>query len=116
MPSSNTLVGRRYFAAARALCSAMAIEPSWAPSIRSEEHTSELQSLTKLVCRLLLEKKNASSKVICESLGWRRSTGKLLVCQASYARSGSLIRVSRESSTSDKAVPATRQTFSHSCP
>src|SRR5437016_9056428 len=26
---------------------------------RSEEHTSELQSLTKLVCRLLLEKKNA---------------------------------------------------------
>src|SRR5437016_8089951 len=32
---------------------------------RSEEHTSELQSLTKLVCRLLLEKKkisNASSQ------------------------------------------------------
>src|SRR5262249_57051874 len=27
-------------------------------SIRSEEHTSELQSLTNLVCRLLLEKKN----------------------------------------------------------
>src|SRR5438093_6578518 len=26
-------------------------------SWRSEEHTSELQSLTKLVCRLLLEKK-----------------------------------------------------------
>src|SRR5437016_11371599 len=26
--------------------------------MRSEEHTSELQSLTKLVCRLLLEKKN----------------------------------------------------------
>src|SRR5437016_9163632 len=26
---------------------------------RSEEHTSELQSLTNLVCRLLLEKKNA---------------------------------------------------------
>src|SRR5437016_3006774 len=27
------------------------------PSYRSEEHTSELQSLTNLVCRLLLEKK-----------------------------------------------------------
>src|SRR5438046_7926977 len=27
-------------------------------SVRSEEHTSELQSLTNLVCRLLLEKKN----------------------------------------------------------
>src|SRR5258706_1198235 len=28
------------------------------PDDRSEEHTSELQSLTNLVCRLLLEKKN----------------------------------------------------------
>src|SRR5690606_40578042 len=28
------------------------------PSVRSEEHTSELQSREKLVCRLLLEKKN----------------------------------------------------------
>src|SRR5258706_8267850 len=26
--------------------------------LRSEEHTSELQSLTNIVCRLLLEKKN----------------------------------------------------------
>src|SRR5438046_5681170 len=29
---------------------------------RSEEHTSELQSLTNLVCRLLLEKKKKSKK------------------------------------------------------
>src|SRR5437016_8013629 len=29
----------------------------WFDEIRSEEHTSELQSLTNLVCRLLLEKK-----------------------------------------------------------
>src|SRR3989441_2119749 len=29
-----------------------------APAERSEEHTSELQSLAYLVCRLLLEKKN----------------------------------------------------------
>src|SRR5205823_7937628 len=28
------------------------------PGLRSEEHTSELQSLAYLVCRLLLEKKN----------------------------------------------------------
>src|SRR5437899_8987383 len=28
--------------------------------LRSEEHTSELQSLRHLVCRLLLEKKNGS--------------------------------------------------------
>src|SRR5437016_10038949 len=36
---------------------------AWVPQFeramhRSEEHTSELQSLTNLVCRLLLEKKN----------------------------------------------------------
>src|SRR5438093_8472535 len=32
------------------------------PDPRSEEHTSELQSLTNLVCRLLLEKKKSSSQ------------------------------------------------------
>src|ERR1039458_9249170 len=32
----------------------------WQTERRSEEHTSELQSLRHLVCRLLLEKKNAS--------------------------------------------------------
>src|SRR3989441_8458990 len=32
----------------------------WAVRSRSEEHTSELQSLAYLVCRLLLEKKKTS--------------------------------------------------------
>ena len=32
----------------------------------SEEHTSELQSLTNLVCRLLLEKKNnTTTQLLC---------------------------------------------------
>src|SRR5256886_3339562 len=31
---------------------------------RSEEHTSELQSQSKLVCRLLLEKKKKNDKLI----------------------------------------------------
>src|SRR2546430_8136197 len=31
------------------------------PGARSEEHTSELQSQSNLVCRLLLEKKNIAS-------------------------------------------------------
>src|SRR5256885_12205869 len=31
---------------------------TFTPAIRSEEHTSELQSPCNLVCRLLLEKKN----------------------------------------------------------
>src|SRR5437016_11141905 len=35
---------------------------------RSEEHTSELQSLTNLVCRLLLEKKNTKTS----SVHWTR--------------------------------------------
>src|SRR5258706_11289732 len=37
----------------------LTIEPE---EIRSEEHTSELQSLTNLVCRLLLEKKKKNNK------------------------------------------------------
>src|SRR5262249_58992169 len=37
--------------------------------LRSEEHTSELQSLTNLVCRLLLEKKKtAPPTAVCETL------------------------------------------------
>src|SRR5438093_3160859 len=34
---------------------------------RSEEHTSELQSLTNLVCRLLLEKKKNISTRLCDN-------------------------------------------------
>src|SRR5258708_28698825 len=34
------------------------------PGSRSEEHTSELQSPDHLVCRLLLEKKKSSFKII----------------------------------------------------
>src|SRR2546423_8374233 len=39
----------------------LSLFPGWLPVpglARSEEHTSELQSLAYLVCRLLLEKKN----------------------------------------------------------
>src|SRR5437016_6617214 len=34
-----------------------------AQSVRSEEHTSELQSLTNIVCRLLLEKKKKTADI-----------------------------------------------------
>src|SRR2546423_7261192 len=37
------------------------------PSGRSEEHTSELQSLAYLVCRLLLEKKKKHNMIINDS-------------------------------------------------
>src|SRR3712207_7047584 len=36
-------------------------DPTGNPRLRSEEHTSELQSRQYLVCRLLLEKKNTRS-------------------------------------------------------
>src|SRR2546430_10423177 len=36
---------------------------AWQPSVRSEEHTSELQSQSNLVCRLLLEKKQTLSHI-----------------------------------------------------
>src|SRR5438477_5376349 len=39
-----------------------------APALRSEEHTSELQSHVNLVCRLLLEKKNGEDRNIFERL------------------------------------------------
>src|SRR5438094_5777444 len=37
--------------------------PVAAPGVRSEEHTSELQSPYDLVCRLLLEKKKKNNNV-----------------------------------------------------
>src|SRR2546422_3539572 len=37
-------------------------EPDRAPGLRSEEHTSELQSRLHLVCRLLLEKKKTTQQ------------------------------------------------------
>src|SRR5438034_8081517 len=42
-------------------------EPGGAADARSEEHTSELQSHSDLVCRLLLEKKNNGLRDVQES-------------------------------------------------
>src|SRR2546423_5014284 len=52
---------------------------------RSEEHTSELQSLAYLVCRLLLEKKKNPGEipetlVLAEALFHSRSDVRRLVC------------------------------------
>src|SRR5438045_4355255 len=49
-------------------------------STRSEEHTSELQSLRHLVCRLLLEKKKRQEDKVTQAgdysffVGWRSDT------------------------------------------
>src|SRR5207237_6285339 len=47
----------RRFPATRAPRRACGVRPASAALLRSEEHTSELQSHLNLVCRLLLEKK-----------------------------------------------------------
>src|SRR5437016_8535755 len=52
---SNAFATRSTRSAARERCPSRSAKKTRCP--RSEEHTSELQSLTYLVCRLLLEKK-----------------------------------------------------------
>src|SRR2546429_4358215 len=42
---------------------------TWLFGVRSEEHTSELQSRLHLVCRLLLEKKNKSNPLLPSLIG-----------------------------------------------
>src|SRR2546425_5121282 len=66
---------RRAFSREMAACTASS--ESTSSSWRSEEHTSELQSLAYLVCRLLLEKKK---KYQCSTL----IAIKLLSCLTTY--------------------------------
>src|SRR2546425_4844619 len=51
-------------------------QPAFGSSMRSEEHTSELQSLAYLVCRLLLEKKKK------KNVGWPAATNGLAYSDA----------------------------------
>src|SRR5262249_29618597 len=48
---------------------------------RSEEHTSELQSLTNLVCRLLLEKK----KTLTQRISTERSRKELVTLRVHHS-------------------------------
>src|SRR4029077_20713398 len=61
---------------------------------RSEEHTSELQSHLKLVCRLLLEKKTL------------RSRSKNMTCRLRHLENKSVLR---ELSRNSACSPSTRQ-------
>src|SRR2546425_7928568 len=65
--------GRTLFPRARRLCHGLRRPKQSAPfvghginALRSEEHTSELQSLAYLVCRLLLEKKKKPTHFLCQ--------------------------------------------------
>src|SRR3989442_7112343 len=57
-------VGRRHRRTAGPFPRQLAL-PELEPRLRSEEHTSELQSRPHLVCRLLLEKKKSKSCLAC---------------------------------------------------
>src|SRR5256886_9375483 len=57
--TNNVFSDGRMYPLAFDTVSTLSQEPfAWTPKDRSEEHTSELQSQSNLVCRLLLEKKN----------------------------------------------------------
>src|SRR5205814_10324583 len=49
------------------ICRSFVIRDTSSPNLRSEEHTSELQSLRHLVCRLLLEKKKQKKTTITKN-------------------------------------------------
>src|SRR2546430_11276725 len=51
---------------------ALPVDEPRGPNLRSEEHTSELQSQSNLVCRLLLEKKKKTDHI--ETCSTRDST------------------------------------------
>src|SRR5262245_63358771 len=60
-PYTTLFRSRRAQAVRRTLGNVAALRPPRPHRRRSEEHTSELQSLRHLVCRLLLEKKNTAT-------------------------------------------------------
>src|SRR5256886_4253804 len=66
------------------------------PGIRSEEHTSELQSQSNLVCRLLLEKKKRREANVNEFVG-PRVTGGLDLEAIAHAgiEEGEIVKLSR---------------------
>src|SRR2546430_9587427 len=57
-------------------------------TLRSEEHTSELQSQSNLVCRLLLEKKNRTHLAV--RLRGQRGAGSRAVPSPAELRAGTL--------------------------
>src|SRR4051794_41480956 len=61
-----------------------ALLPPSQPLVRSEEHTSELQSPVHLVCRLLLEKKKISLTGTCTFV--RERTRSVARSRFGYAR------------------------------
>src|SRR5262249_13203996 len=88
-PRSSCLVTRRPGRSARNANTSKAF------GRRSEEHTSELQSLTNLVCRLLLEKKNRQGPI--RRYGLRTHAPRRRKRQAATRRRSAPLRRTAES-------------------
>src|SRR5258706_6680136 len=77
--------------------------------VRSEEHTSELQSLTNLVCRLLLEKKKRTRQSENARVN-RRSYGRIgqghAHPRAIDRRSGEHLRIAQECPVHNRRLEA----------
>src|SRR2546422_2021828 len=73
--------------------SAQRTSPPWAPScLRSEEHTSELQSRLHLVCRLLLEKKK---NYLSDRASTRRNPKNVHPCHAAFLSNHNIMTIVR---------------------
>src|SRR2546427_4935272 len=73
----NAVAGSRYGTSLKS--GGVRSAPSNRPLVRSEEHTSELQSQSNLVCRLLLEKKKSRQAILRDVASVRRL--RCLNCQ-----------------------------------
>src|SRR2546430_11259367 len=84
-PYTTLFRSPRWRAARRARAAARGRPRAGPVPRRSEEHTSELQSQSNLVCRLLLEKKNKAG-VTYIIIGLRRKTAtievKIILCNS----------------------------------
>src|SRR5438477_6718950 len=69
-------------------CPHCRLSADWLDLLRSEEHTSELQSHVNLVCRLLLEKKKDSGASSPINASSSRSTRQAAVSRGNAARRG----------------------------
>src|SRR5260221_9227127 len=77
---------------------------------RSEEHTSELQSHSDLVCRLLLEKKKKKTQRDSNSgRTWRRLSRRVRAPTLSRVGTGKVPSATRAGSTVTNRYPGTRR-------
>src|SRR2546430_3226160 len=82
------------------------------PEVRSEEHTSELQSQSNLVCRLLLEKKKQKTHTAASADSRNRSSAQSAPTQSYRRLQFKVRRLRQRACTAAQAIPfPTRHEF-----